>query len=463
MNQSAQDSYQHTSPTLDPSEATREKTAPDSGTQGQYLINRAGMEDTRFNLSILQQMFLTGLLDAEDLVWTEGMSEWQPLKTVLDAQGTSLENPPAPSPQAHVADTSSHTVSTQYDTLQQPTTADLDHLPASHLPVIKISVPARTIATQVPVTAYPSIPPQLPSQLPSQQTLVSSAQPRLSPPQVPPYPPVPAAVTPQRNGGSIAWLVSLLVASFVLIIVLLGIVGWLWYGKNTQANDLASTSPNKEATRPLPEAQSSKPANSSTAQPEPIVSPTINEFTAIINRAKSYMTKGTVQVLNTTGIEYYNESNLLVSFPDDWDLMTEDGRDGLLPYYLISPELFNENVSVLRYSDMPTDSTQEKQESFLGTHDFEVYIKETYKKAEITSMTPHQIDGKTAVAVEWKFVTSTDDTIIAYSIFFAYNNHLFALQLNIPQGTAQESQLTSLRSLAIPVINQIAASIILLK
>jgi len=62
----------------------------------QYQVSRGGENLGAYDLAAVRQMILSGTLSPSDLVWTQGMAEWQPVSTVLPELGTNLTTPPRP-------------------------------------------------------------------------------------------------------------------------------------------------------------------------------------------------------------------------------------------------------------------------------------------------------------------------------------------------------------------------------
>lgn len=424
-------------------------TLPVDREHAEYLINREGMEDTRFDLVLLQKMVSTGLLTTNDFVWTEGMKEWQPLGTMLRTKSSQLHD----LKQQHLptSDTSaSHTAPVSGpDHFAQ---SRLDHLPASHLPIIKVPTPDKLLAAQASIPT----PPGLPRYSSTQQTPL-----HLVPPPTSPHYSSPAHSLSRRSGLSAPWLISLLVAGSLLILALVGVAGLVWYVKRSpQSHQQAFAGSIQEISQQLPKAQLDKPesgnSHNSAAHDD-------SSFTAWINTAKNNLDTGAVQVLNTTEMDYYRDSNMLVSFPLDWFHLAQEGSDGDLPFYFVSAKTTKDNVVVMRYSNKPAAMSESQQKQYLESKAFHNFLSQSYKGVEISSTTPTQVDGKPAVALEWKFTDPSGLPHLAYSIFFTHNGYLFALQLNIPQDTLLETHLTKLRSQAVSVIDQISNGIVLLK
>jgi hypothetical protein len=62
----------------------------------QYQVSRGGENLGAYDLAAVRQMILSGTLSPSDLVWTQGMAEWQPVSTVLPELGTNPTTPPPP-------------------------------------------------------------------------------------------------------------------------------------------------------------------------------------------------------------------------------------------------------------------------------------------------------------------------------------------------------------------------------
>ena len=62
----------------------------------QYQVSRGGENLGAYDLAAVRQMILSGTLSPSDLVWTQGMVEWQPVSTVLPELGTNPTTPPLP-------------------------------------------------------------------------------------------------------------------------------------------------------------------------------------------------------------------------------------------------------------------------------------------------------------------------------------------------------------------------------
>ena len=71
-----------------------------------YWLARAGQQYGPYSLEEIQQRVAQGLAEATDLIWTEGMAEWQPLPKVVPVRRGPPPPPlppPAPKPIANYA------------------------------------------------------------------------------------------------------------------------------------------------------------------------------------------------------------------------------------------------------------------------------------------------------------------------------------------------------------------------
>ncbi len=71
-----------------------------------YFVAVNGQQEGPFSTSQIRSAFAQGVYNGETLVWSQGMSDWQPISAVSALQQTTAATPPLPSggAQAHEID-----------------------------------------------------------------------------------------------------------------------------------------------------------------------------------------------------------------------------------------------------------------------------------------------------------------------------------------------------------------------
>ena len=62
-----------------------------------FFVSRAGQQDGPITEDELQKLVELGHLKADDLVWTEGATEWMPAASVLNQRAAGAATPAGPS------------------------------------------------------------------------------------------------------------------------------------------------------------------------------------------------------------------------------------------------------------------------------------------------------------------------------------------------------------------------------